>query len=210
MILQKTKHINIAAQSMFILLFQMVQVIFLKLFQPRKKPAFPGIIVTDHNNLDIQEGIYRGIYVLKGEEISPPDDNHYLAFGIDDVIQPSENPEIYVQEVRTRCGFGFAAHPDESEKRKNKAKPIKWLDKTIKVDGVEIWNWFSDWANNYDETNIFTIAYAYFFRHNLIKGPSFETLKWWDELNQQCRRNCSCNRRGRCACSENFRIHNSS
>lgn len=148
-----------------------------------KKAGLSWIIVTDHNNLDIQEGIYRGIYVLKGEEISPPDDNHYLAFGIDDVIQPSENPEIYVQEVRTRGGFGFAAHPDESEKRKNKAKPIKWLDKTIKVDGVEIWNWFSDWANNYDETNIFTIAYAYFFRHNLIKGPSFETLKWWDELN---------------------------
>ncbi len=155
----------------------------LEIVSAAKKAGLSWIVVTDHNNLDIQEGIYSGIYVLKGEEISPPYDNHYLAFGIDEVVQPSENPEFYVQQVRNLGGFGFAAHPDESDVRKNKAKPIKWLDKSIKVDGIEIWNWFSDWADNYDETNIFKIAYAYFFRHNIIKGPSGETLKWWDELN---------------------------
>lgn len=95
----------------------------LEIVSAAKKAGLSWIVVTDHNNLDIQEGIYSGIYVLKGEEISPPYDNHYLAFGIDEVVQPSENPEFYVQQVRNLGGFGFAAHPDESDVRKTKQSP---------------------------------------------------------------------------------------
>ena len=148
-----------------------------------KKAGLFWIIVTDHNSMEIKEGIYNGVYVIKGEEISPEHENHYIALDIDQTILPSANPADYVEKVRSHGGFGFAAHPDEAENRKNKAKPIRWPDKSVEVDGIEIWNWFSDWADNYDETNIFTIAKAYFLRHNLIKGPHAETLKWWDDLN---------------------------
>ena len=148
-----------------------------------KKAGLFWVIVTDHNSMDIEEGVYNDVFVIKGEEISPETANHYIALDINRTILPSDNPYDYVDAVRKQGGFGFAAHPDEAENRKNKAKPIRWLDKSVAVDGIEIWNWFSDWADNYDETNIFTIAKAYFLRHNLIKGPHVQTLKWWDDLN---------------------------
>ena len=44
-----------------------------------KSAGLDWIIITDHNNFDIEEGIFNGIYVIKGEELSPADNhNHYL------------------------------------------------------------------------------------------------------------------------------------
>lgn len=149
-----------------------------------KKAGLSWIIITDHNSFDIKEGFYNGVCVIKGEELSPPTENHYLALGIDKFLGYSENPEQNVQNVRAQGGFGIVAHPDESLQRKNNAAPIRWHDKSVVGDGIEIWNWFSDWADNYDDTNIFKIAYSYVFRENLIKGAHLETLKWWDEVNK--------------------------
>ncbi len=149
-----------------------------------KKAGLHWIVITDHNNFDIEEGFYNGVCVIKGEEISPCTSNHYIALGIKNLINPSDDTQKFVDEVRAQGGFGFAAHPDEADNRKNKAHPIKWTDKSVIPDGIEIWNWFSDWADDYDESNIFKIAYSYFFRHKLIQGPHKETLKWWDELNK--------------------------
>ena len=156
-----------------------------------KKAGLDFIIVTDHNYYDTKEGIFDGIYVIKGEEISPPDCNHYLAFGINEKIDFCDNPQEYIQKVREQGGFGFAAHPDEGrsdtegEKRKNSYKCISWTDKNIKPDGIEIWNWFSSWADGLDDRNIFTLAYAYLFKHKLVANPKNRTLKWWDELNNE-------------------------
>lgn len=154
-----------------------------KITKAAKRAGLDWIIITDHNSLEIEEGFYNGVCVIKGEEISPKTANHYISLGIKRLIQPDSDPKKYIKEVRAQGGFGFAAHPDETDTRKNKANPIKWLDKSINPDGIEIWNWFSDWADNYDETNIFKIAYCYLFKHKLIKGPHKETLKWWDDLN---------------------------
>lgn len=150
-----------------------------------QKAGLSWIIITDHNNFEIPEGVFNDVCVIKGEEISPKGFNHYLAFGIHSIINPSDNPQLYIDEVRRQGGFGIIAHPDEASSRKNKHKPIKWIDKSICGDGIEIWNWFSDWANNYDDSNIFKIAYSYLFRHKLITGPYAETLTWWDKLNNE-------------------------
>ena len=80
-------------------------------------------------------------------------------------------------------GFGFAAHPDESENRKNVHRSIRWKDKNITPDGVEIWNWFSCWADNYNDSSILNIIYAYLFKKNLVRKPPSESIKWWDDLN---------------------------
>ncbi len=149
-----------------------------------KAAGLDWIIITDHNSMEIEEGILNGVCVIKGEEISPERSNHYVSLSINNCISPNCETQKYIDAVRAQGGFGFAAHPDEAENRKNKAKPIRWTDKTVIPDGVEIWNWFSDWADNFNDKNIFQIAYAYFFRNNLIKGPHFETLKWWDDLNK--------------------------
>ena len=159
-----------------------------------KKAGLDWIIITDHNYYDTDEGIFDGIYVIKGEEISPHDSNHYLALGINKNIEPENNPQIYVDKVREQGGFGFAAHPDEGTivdengkiyHRKNSHHCIPWTDKNIKPDGIEIWNWFSNWADNYNDKNIFTIAYSFLFRHKIVNSPSKITLDWWDKLNNE-------------------------
>ena len=84
-----------------------------------KKAGLSWIIITDHNYYDNEEGIYNGVYVIKGEEISPKKENHYLALGINNQIELNDNPQTYIDEVRKQNGFGFAAHPDECVERKN-------------------------------------------------------------------------------------------
>jgi hypothetical protein len=150
-----------------------------------KKAGLDWIIITDHDNFSVQEGIINGIYVIKGEEISPDYGNHYLAFGINKLIHHSDNCQENIDAVKSNGGFGFAAHPDESDVRNNSHKPLKWTDKNIKPDGVEIWNLFSQWGDNYNDKNIFTIAYSYLFKHNLITKPYRKTLDWWDKLNNE-------------------------
>ena len=148
-----------------------------------KNAGLDWIIVTDHNSFEIEEGIYNGVYVIKGEEISPKDENHYLALGINKYIQPNVNAKHNVEAVKLNGGFGFAAHADESDYRRNSHQPIKWTNKNITPDGVEIWNWFSEWADNLNDRNIFSLAYAYLFKHNLVKEANATTIKWWDKLN---------------------------
>jgi len=148
-----------------------------------KKAGLKWIIITDHNSLEVEEGIFNGVYVLKGNEISLVE-NHYLTIDVKEVIEATENPRIYVNKTREIGGFGFAAHPDESLSRKNHVKPLRWLDKSIVPDGVEIWNWFSAWGDKYDESNIFTKAYTFLFNKRLVTLPHRETLAWWDSLNK--------------------------
>ena len=154
-----------------------------------KAAGLDWIIITDHNSLEIEEGIFNDVYVIKGEEISPKN-NHYLALGINEVICPDEAPTNYVNKVRELGGFGFAAHPDEGANncRKNKWAPIFWEDKNIIPDGIEIWNWFSGWADNLNDESILSIAYSFFNKHKTIPDPYRETLNWWDELNRESKK----------------------
>lgn len=152
-----------------------------------KKAGLKWIIITDHNNMDVEEGIINGVCVIKGEEISPEKENHYLALGITETIK-SDNPDFYIQRVKELGGFGFIAHPDDGKKRKNDFIQIKWNADDSEADGIEIWNWFSQWADNYDNRNIFTIIYSYFFAHKKIKTPYNETMEKWDRLNNNTRK----------------------
>ena len=148
-----------------------------------KNAGLDWIIITDHNSFEIEEGIYNGVYVIKGEEISPKDENHYLALGINKYIQPNENAKHNVEAVKLNGGFGFAAHPNESDYRRNSHRPIKWTNKNIIPDGVEIWNWFSEWADNLNDRNIFTLACAFLCKNKLVKSANSNVLFWWDNLN---------------------------
>ncbi len=150
-----------------------------------EKAGLDWIIITDHNTISVKEGIYNNVIVLTGEEITPETGSHYLALNIKEVVLPSDNPLKYIQEVRNQNGFGFTAHPDENINRKNNFPPLIWTDKNISGDGIEIWNWFSSWADNVNNSNIFYLIYSYFFRHKLIKGPYEATLNRWDEMNNK-------------------------
>lgn len=151
-----------------------------------KKAGLSWIIITDHNNIDGKEGIYDGVCVIVGEEISPEMENHYIALDIDTPISPDLRVKEYIKEVKDQGGFGFIVHPDGEDCRKNNFMCLPWRDWKIKnFGGLEIWNYMSDWIDYYDETSILKIIYSYLFRNNILSGPTKRTLSWWDDLNNQ-------------------------
>ena len=150
-----------------------------------KKVGLHWIIVTDHNNMDGKEGIYEGVYVIIGEEISPDFANHYIALGIKEPISFGMPPIEYIQKVKEQGGFGFIAHPDENLFRKNPYQTSPWKDWSIQdFGGIEIWNYMSNWVDNYNDRNPFKILKSLLFRNN-ISGPTKKTLRWWDDLNSK-------------------------
>lgn len=148
-----------------------------------KKAGLKWIVVTDHNTLKglEKEGWYNDLAVIVGSEISPEHSDHYLALDIKEEISEKTEPKNYVQEVKNQGGFGFIAHPDESLKRKYNHSPLRWTDWSIKdFGGLEIWNYLSDWTDNYDPKQA---LYCFLKRNNILTGPSKKTLNWWDNLN---------------------------
>lgn len=149
-----------------------------------KKAGLSWIIVTDHNNLSAKEGIYDGVCVIVAEEISPLDENHYIALDIKTPISPDLPAADFIQEVKKQGGFGFIAHPDGKVSRKNSYRCLRWSDWSIKdFGGLEIWNFMSNWADCYHERNMFKTAYSYLFRNKVLTGPTKNVLAWWDNLN---------------------------
>ncbi|OGI02211.1 MAG: hypothetical protein A2Y25_04675 [Candidatus Melainabacteria bacterium GWF2_37_15] len=152
-----------------------------------KKAGLDWIIITDHNTLSSlhngEEGWYDGVAVIIGNEISPDNCNHYLALGISEEIPVDLPSEEIIKNVKSQGGIGFIAHPDESTTRKNKYRPLRWQDWTIRgFNGLEIWNFTSDWIDHY---NARVSVYCALARHKIIKGPTPNTMKWWDELNNE-------------------------
>ena len=154
-----------------------------------KEAGLDWIIITDHNKIGFEQGIYNGVYVLAGEEISPSSQsNHCMAFGIKEQIDKTEKPWEFLYEIKKQNGLSCICHPHESLERQNDYPPIRWEHSDSKmVDGVEIWNYFSNWTNLYNDRNILTQAYYYLFGNFMKNEPLKETLEMWDRLNQGIR-----------------------
>jgi len=108
------------------------------------------VLLTDHDSLGAkrcgEEGWHGAALVLVGEEITPPDRNHYLAFGIDaHVDHRGLTPAQVVEAVRERGGFGFAAHPfsEGSTRFRRLSNSMRWEDLEV-LDGIEVWSFLSD------------------------------------------------------------------
>ena len=108
------------------------------------------VLLTDHDSLGAkrrgEEGWHGRALVLVGQEVTPRDRNHYLAFGLDEVIRHRGlTPAQIVEAVRERGGFGFAAHPfSEGSKRfRRLGTSMRWEDLDA-VNGIEVWSFVSD------------------------------------------------------------------
>jgi len=151
-----------------------------------KQAGLSWIVITDHNNMEAQEGMYDGVCVIVGEEISPHDSNHYLALDIKEPIDFDMPPRQFIQEVKNQRGFGFVAHPDESVDRKNSYPPLRWTDWGMRnFGGIEIWNYMSDWVDFYNADEPLEAIKALLFKDNILQGPTEQTMKWWDTLNNE-------------------------
>jgi hypothetical protein len=104
------------------------------------------VLLTDHDTLAADDAWHGDVLMLVGEEVSPRDQNHYMAFGVDRVIDHTGlSPAQIAEAVRQAGGFGFAAHPfsvgNTALGRAAKAMPFRDLEA---VDGVELWNFVAD------------------------------------------------------------------
>lgn len=151
------------------------------------KVGLDFLLFADHMTLDpVAQGFerwYGDVLGIIGYEINDPDNqNHYLAYGIDEVLPSNLTASEYVAEVRRQGGIGFIAHPDEKRKALPEHPPFPWTEWDAEgFDGIEIWNHSSEWLERITHSNKY-------FRvlHPLknLQGPEPETLVRWDAMNR--------------------------
>ncbi len=152
------------------------------------------ILMTDHNTLKSKDDGYEkwlnNVMVIVGYEVNDmANKNHYLTFGIDEVIgsyQELGNGELgcklsakeYVKQIKDKGGIGFLAHPDEERMNLPDHPPYPWIEETDDYTGIEIWNHMSEWIEGMNESNKIDR-----FLHPLksIISPPVKTLKRWDD-----------------------------
>ncbi|MCD6162289.1 MAG: histidinol-phosphatase [candidate division Zixibacteria bacterium] len=144
------------------------------------------IMVSDHMTLEPYhqgiEGFYGNTAVIIGYEINDPDDkNHYLAFGLNEVLPSNLQAEQYVPLVKQNGGLGIIAHPDEVRTELSKYPGYPWTKWQVDgYDGIEIWNHMSQWMELLNRWNMIKQA---FMPRRALKAPTDMILKIWDEVN---------------------------
>lgn len=143
------------------------------------------VLLTDHDTLEAkrrgEERWWDDALVLVGEEVSPTDRDHYLAFGIEtEISRRLTGPEIS-RAVKDAGGFGFAAHPFSRgfEPLKRPGIPFGDLDR---VDGVELWSFLNDTGERV--RGPLDVARLILAPQTIIGGPPEGNLREWDRLCQ--------------------------
>lgn len=142
------------------------------------------VFVTDHDTLAGRErgeaGWYGRTLVLFGQEVSPPEGNHFLVFGLDEVISAKLLPPRFVEAAAEAGGLGFIAHPHYPEPDRYPLKPFPWHDWSIRgFAGIEIWNYTVDWLTDVTAARL---APALLWPRRTVDGPDPRTLARWDKL----------------------------
>jgi hypothetical protein len=144
------------------------------------------VLLTDHDTLAArdagEEGWHDSVLVLVGDELSPIDQNHYLAFGIDrHVRHRGLSPAEICEAVETAGGFGFAAHPFSRGSERFKRPGMPWRD--LECDGlrgVELWSFVTDTAERLE--SLLDAARFVATPERFIDHPPERNLREWDRL----------------------------
>ena len=140
--------------------------------------------MTDDLHLE-SEGFHRGVLVLMGLEIGGRH-HHYLAFDLKEMIRGNSlTPQEVIDQVNAQGGFGCLAHPFEKGMLFHEGGvAYTWEDLSVKgYTGICIWNFTSRWKER-----IKTPMHGLFFllfKTRALKGPSTDTLSFWDRKCQQ-------------------------
>jgi hypothetical protein len=150
-----------------------------------KRAGIDVVLLTDHDTLAArrqgEERWYDDVLVLVGEEVSPADRDHFLAFGIDkEINRHLTGPEI-CEAVHHAGGFGFGAHPFSRGSERFKRPAIAFGDRTC-LDGVELWSFLNDTGERL--RGIRDVARMILTPQRAIGGPPEDNLREWDQLCQ--------------------------
>jgi hypothetical protein len=144
--------------------------------------------ITDHSHMAGRlrldySGRKEDVLVLVGLEIGIRH-NHYLAFGISEMISEDPlGPQAVIDQVRMQGGVGFMAHPFEKGMPfLEKAIAYTWEDFAVAgYTGICIWNFSSRFKERIK--SVFHAAFFLLFKTALLRGPDREVLSFWD---RQC------------------------
>jgi hypothetical protein len=143
------------------------------------------VLLTDHDTLAAkrqgEERWYGDALVLVGEEVTPTDRDHFLAFGIEQEIgRRLSGPEI-CSAVEQAGGFGFAAHPFSRGSVRFRRPGIPFADLDC-VAGVELWSFLNDTGERL--RGVGDLARMVLAPQSIIDRPPEENLREWDRLCQ--------------------------
>lgn len=144
------------------------------------------VLLTDHDTLRAkqngEEGWHNSVLVLVGEEVSPSHGGHYLAFGIDRVIDHKGlDGHAIIEQVNKSGGFGFLSHPFSKGSERFNRPPMSWtaMDSTG-YTGLELWSFVTDGAEKI--TRISDIFRFIATPGRFVDQPPPVNLETWDRL----------------------------
>ena len=152
------------------------------IIEDAKNAGLDYIAIADHLSMQAKKSLGKSkFFTICGYEMNDSKkNNHYLTFHTDQVLSPSLSAKEYVKNIAENKGVGFIAHPFEKRITK-KYRKFEWTDWSITdFDGIEIWNFLSQWTGTINFLNlVFRILFPYF---SITKPPS-KNLNKWDEFN---------------------------
>lgn len=156
-----------------------------KIIKAAKKNELDYITINDHDTKEAANDIIvkneKDLIIIVGTEINDPQkNNHLLVFNTDEIIKGME-VEDYLAKYAKSEAICFAAHPFE-ERASARFRKYIWTDKKNDAfDGIEIWNYLSEWIGKLNPK--FNGLIFILFPSLFVKKPLRETLSYWDNLN---------------------------
>ncbi|HEX4718594.1 MAG TPA: CehA/McbA family metallohydrolase [Thermoleophilaceae bacterium] len=143
------------------------------------------VLLTDHDTLAAkrngEERWYDRVLVLVGEEVTPVNRDHYLAFDINEEIDRRLSGRQICEAVRAAGGFGFGAHPFSRGSRRLRRPGMKFRDPDA-LDGIELWSFLNDTGERV--RGLRELARMIWAPQRAIGGPPPDNLREWDRLCQ--------------------------
>ena len=147
------------------------------------------VLLTDHDSLEArrrgEEGWHGSALVCVGEEVSPRGGNHFLAFGLDEVVRwrGLDGPGI-VDAVSSGGGFGFLAHPfSKGTGLLRRERPgMPWARPRVRATtpGLELWSLVTDTLESMSSTR--TALRFIAAPDSVLENPAEGALARWDAL----------------------------
>jgi hypothetical protein len=150
--------------------------------------AVDVVLLTDHDTLAArragEEGWHGDVLVLVGEEVTPKNRDHYLAFGLDREVSRRQAAAGIVADVADRGGFGFAAHPfSRGSERFSRIHEMPWTDFDCeRLAGLEVWSFVTDTAERL--SSIPDIVRFIATPERVLDHPPERNVAEWDRLCQ--------------------------
>ena len=153
--------------------------------------AVDVVLVTDHDTLAArragEEGWHGDVLVLVGEEVTPKDRDHFLAFGLDREVSRNQPAAGIVSDVVSRGGFGFAAHPfSQGSPRFSRVRAMPWTDfECEQMHGLEVWSFVTDAGEKLE--SLADAARFVLVPERVLDHPPEHNVSEWDRLCQRRR-----------------------